>query len=131
MAEQALRSNLLRTLLTLLGIIIGVASGVAMLAIGEGARKSVLDRISAMGTNLLLVRPGAPNIRRADGITATLVAEDAEAILNLPNVAAAVPEYPGSVTIRVANRDYSTVANATTSAFPKADRKSTRLNSSH
>ncbi|WP_370154614.1 MacB family efflux pump subunit [Ferrovibrio sp.] len=120
MALQALRGNLLRTLLTLLGIIIGVASVVAMLAIGEGARKSVLDRISAMGTNLLLVRPGAPNIRRSDGITATLVAEDAEAILELPNVAAAVPEYPGSVTIRVANRDYSTQVNATTAPFPKA-----------
>jgi len=120
MAVQALRSNLLRTLLTLLGIIIGVASVVAMLAIGEGARKSVLDRISAMGTNLLLVRPGAPNIRRSDGVTATLVAEDAAAILSLPNVAAAVPEYPGAVTIRVGNRDYSTQVNATTSAFPKA-----------
>src|SRR3546814_13378621 len=104
MAVQALRSNLLRTLLALLGIIIGVASVVAMLAIGEGARKSVLDRISAMGTNLLLVRPGAPNIRRADGITATLVAEDAAAILNLPTVAAAVPEYPGSEHGRASGR---------------------------
>lgn len=120
MAVQALRSNLLRTLLTLLGIIIGVASVVAMLAIGEGARQSVLDRISAMGTNLLLVRPGAPNVRRVDGITATLVAADAEAIAGLPNVSAAVPEYPGNVTVRVRNRDATTQVNATTAQFPQA-----------
>jgi macrolide transport system ATP-binding/permease protein len=120
MALQALRSNLLRTLLTLLGIIIGVASVVAMLAIGEGAQKSVLDRINAMGSNLLLVRPGAPNLRRVDGVTATLVAADADAIMQLPNVAAAVPEYPGSVTVRVGNRDYVTQVNATTAPFPQA-----------
>ncbi len=120
MALNSLRSNLLRTLLTLLGIIIGVASVVAMLAIGDGARQSVLDRIGAMGTNLLLVRPGAPNIRRADGITATLVAADAEAIAGLPNVAAAVPEYPGNVTVRVGARDYVTQVNATTAPFPQA-----------
>ncbi len=120
MALQALSGNLLRTLLTLLGIIIGVASVVAMLAIGDGARQSVLDRISAMGTNLLLVRPGAPNIRRSDGITATLVAADADAIAQLPNVAAAVPEYPGSATVRVGSRDYVTQVNATTAPFPQA-----------
>ncbi len=121
MALQALRGNLLRTLLTLLGIIIGVASVVAMLAIGDGAKQSVLDRITAMGTNLLLIRPGAPNIRRSDGITATLVAEDADAIkAEIGNVIAVVPEYTGNVTARYRDRDTVTQVNSTVADFPKA-----------
>ncbi|WP_247887347.1 MacB family efflux pump subunit [Azospirillum sp. SYSU D00513] len=120
MAVKALRNNLMRTLLTLLGIIIGVASVVAMLAIGNGARQEVMDRIGAMGTNLLLVRPGAPNVRPSGGQVTTLVAPDAEAIAGLPNVAVAVPEYPGSVTMRRGGRDYATSVNATTQDFPQA-----------
>ncbi len=120
MALHALRNNVMRTLLTLLGIIIGVASVVAMLAIGNGAQQEVLNRITSMGTNLLLVRPGAPNVRPSGGVTATLVAADADAIAGLPNVAAAVPEYPGNVTLRRGGRDYSTSVTATSAAFPKA-----------
>ena len=121
MALQALHSNLLRTLLTLLGIIIGVASVVAMLAIGDGAKQQVLDRITAMGTNLLLVRPGAPNIRQSGGVIATLTAEDGEAIAaEIHNIRAAVPEYTGNVTARAGSRDYVTQVNATTALFPQA-----------
>ncbi|WP_341897192.1 ATP-binding cassette domain-containing protein, partial [Ferrovibrio terrae] len=121
MALQALRSNLLRTLLTLLGIIIGVASVVAMLAIGDGAKQSVLDRITAMGTNLLLIRPGAPNIRQSGGVTATLTADDADAIAaEVHNILASVPEYTGNVTVRTGSRDYVTQVNATTAPFPVA-----------
>jgi macrolide transport system ATP-binding/permease protein len=119
MALRALRANVFRTVLTLLGIVIGVGSVVAMLAVGDGAKDSVLARISAMGTNLLLVRPGAPNSRGAGGI-ATLVPADAEAIAALPNVAAAVPELTGNVTLRYGNTDYQTQANATSAAFPTA-----------
>jgi macrolide transport system ATP-binding/permease protein len=120
MALRSLRVNLLRTLLTLLGIIIGVASVVAMLAIGDGAKQDVLNQISAMGTNLLLVRPGAPNIRREGALTATLVPADADAIAELPNVAAAVPEFPTQVTVRYGNNDYVTTADSTTAGFPRA-----------
>jgi macrolide transport system ATP-binding/permease protein len=120
MAVRSLRANLMRTLLTLLGIIIGVASVVAMLAIGDGAKREVLNRITSMGTSLLLVRPGAPNVRMAGALTATLVPADAEAIDALPNVAVAVPEYPGQVTVRYQNRDYVTQANATTQFYPQA-----------
>jgi macrolide transport system ATP-binding/permease protein len=119
MAAQSLRNNLMRTLLTLLGIIIGVASVVAMLAIGDGAKQQVLDRISAMGTNLLLIRPGAPNVR-GSGQVATLVPADAEAIDDLDNVGVAVGEYSGTVTIRYQSRDYQTSVTATGAAFPKA-----------
>jgi len=119
MALRSLRANLLRTLLTLLGIIIGVGSVVTMLAIGDGAKQAVMDRLASLSPDLLLVRPGAPNIRAAGG-TATLVAEDADAIAGLPNVAAAIAEYPYSVTARYGNRDYATQVNATTADFPRA-----------
>lgn len=121
MALRALRANLFRTVLTLLGIVIGVASVVVMLAVGNGAQKEVVDRISAMGTNLLLVRPGAPNTRRsADGSTNTLMPEDAELVAQLDNVRAAVPEMSGRVTLRYGNTDYQTSVTATSPDLPLA-----------
>ncbi|MEO8133018.1 MAG: MacB family efflux pump subunit [Betaproteobacteria bacterium] len=119
-AVRALRANLFRTVLTLLGIVIGVASVIAMLAIGDGAKQVVLDRISAMGTNLLLIRPGQPNRRGVGGTVASLVPEDAEVIAALPNVLAAVPELGGSVTARFGNSDYQTQATGTSATFPVA-----------
>lgn len=121
MALRALRANLFRTVLTLLGIVIGVASVVVMLAVGNGARQDVIDRISSLGTNLLLVRPGAPNMRRSlDGQVTTLVAADVEVIAEVDNVRAAVPEMNGRVTLRAGNTDYSTQVTATTAALPLA-----------
>jgi macrolide transport system ATP-binding/permease protein len=119
-ATRALRANLFRTILTLLGIVIGVGSVIVMLAVGDGAKQKVLDRISSFGTNLLLVRPGAPNRRGQGGSIATLVAEDVDAINELPNVLAAVPEQTGNVTVRFRNADYQTQANATSAMFPAA-----------
>jgi len=119
-ALRALRANLFRTVLTLLGIVIGVGSVIAMLAIGDGAKQMVLDRISAMGTNLLLIRPGPPTRRGVGGTVASLVPEDAEMIAALPNVLAAVPELGGSVTVRVGSSDYQTQATGTTATFPVA-----------
>jgi macrolide transport system ATP-binding/permease protein len=119
-AGRALRSNLFRTALTLLGIVIGVASVIAMLAVGNGARQAVLDRISGMGTNLLLVRPATSNRGGAGGSTATMTPEDAEAIAALPNVLAAVPELGGTITARYGNLDYQTQATATSADYPLA-----------
>ena len=115
-AFRALGANVFRTILTLLGIVIGVASVIAMLAIGDGARQEVIDRISAMGSNLLTVRPGAPNARGRD-TPSTLVLEDVHAVAELPNVLAAVPEQSGSVTVRFDNADHRTSANATSADF--------------
>ena len=119
-AVRALHANLFRTVLTLLGIVIGVSSVIAMLAIGDGAKQTVLDRISAMGTNLLLIRPGPPVRRGVGGTVASLVPEDAEMIAALPNVLAAVPGLGSSVTVRVGNSDYQTQATGTTATFPVA-----------
>ena len=118
-AWRSLQVNLFRTILTLLGIIIGVAAVVAMLAVGEGSRQKVLDRISSFGTNLMLVRPGAAGIRTTGDI-ATLVPEDAAAIRALPNVETALPERSGRMTARQGNRDYQTSVQGTGEDFPTA-----------
>jgi macrolide transport system ATP-binding/permease protein len=120
MAVRSLRTNWMRTMLTLLGIIIGVASVVALLAIGNGAKQQVLNSISAMGTDLLLIRPGAPNQRFAGGSRASLVPADAEAIAMLPNVEEAVPEFPDGVTVRYGKNDARTQVNGTTSNYVAA-----------
>ncbi|PCC97521.1 MacB family efflux pump subunit [Halopseudomonas pelagia] len=121
MALRALRANLFRTVLTLLGIVIGVASVVVMLAVGNGARQEVIDRISSLGTNLLLVRPGAPNTRRSvDGSTNTLMPLDAQLVGELDNVIAALPEMSGRVTLRSGNTDYQTEVTATSKDLPMA-----------
>jgi putative ABC transport system permease protein len=81
---KALSSNKFRALLTMLGIIIGVAAVIAMLAIGQGSKKSIQDQISKMGSNMLMVQPGADmfqgGARMNPSNTQTLVLNDYEAI---------------------------------------------------
>jgi macrolide transport system ATP-binding/permease protein len=90
-----------------------------MLAVGEGSRQKVLDRISSFGTNLMLIRPGAAGIRNAGDI-ATLVPDDAAAIKALPNIEAALPERNGRATVRFGNIDYQTSMQGTGEDFPSA-----------
>ncbi|WP_113907011.1 MacB family efflux pump subunit [Aliidiomarina celeris] len=118
-ALTSLRTNIFRTALTLLGIVIGVAAVISMLAIGQGAQKEVVDRISAMGSNLLSVFPGAPNSRGRWSV-ATLVPEDVDAINELPNILAAVPELTGNRTLRREGFDKEAQVNATYAEFPIA-----------
>ena len=118
MAMRALRANVFRTILTLLGIVIGVGSVVSMLAIGEGARQQVLQQIGSMGTNLLLVRPGVPGQRGVGGNVTTLVPDDVAAIKTLPNIDYALPENQGPVTARLGDQDYQTTADATSPDLP-------------
>ena len=120
-AVRSLRSNIFRTILTLLGIVIGVASVITMLAIGDGAKQAVVERISVLGSNLLMVRPGAPNMRGAGGI-ATLVPEDAFAARTIPNVLAAIPEQSSAITVRAGEFDHRTSLNSTSSDFVVARR---------
>ncbi|MEW6647603.1 MAG: MacB family efflux pump subunit [Pseudomonadota bacterium] len=118
-ALRALRANVFRAILTLLGIVIGVASVIAMLAIGDGAKQAVVSSISSMGSNLLMVRPGAPNMRGSGGI-ATLVPEDVTAIRDLSNILAAVPEQSSAVTVRYGNVDHRTEVNGTSADYTLA-----------
>lgn len=117
MAARSLKANKFRTALTLLGIIIGVASVVTMMAIGGGSKQQVLDQITAMGTNLLSVRPGAPGVR-GDGNITTLSYADADAIAELDHVSAVVPERSGSYMVRYGNIDVQTPVQGVGAAMP-------------
>jgi putative ABC transport system permease protein len=82
-AFRALQRNKMRSFLTMLGIIIGVGAVIAMLAIGQGAEYSVKEQIAALGTNVLMVYPGAQQqagVRTAAGSATTLTEDDALAI---------------------------------------------------
>jgi macrolide transport system ATP-binding/permease protein len=116
MAFRSLRMNIFRTALTLLGVVIGVGAVVAMLAIGNGSKGMVMERISAMGTNLLLIRPGAPGVR-GTGDVATMIPDDARAISEMSNVEGATPERNSSVTVRYGNIDYRTQATGSWPAY--------------
>jgi macrolide transport system ATP-binding/permease protein len=95
MAVRALSSHRLRSFLTMLGIIIGIASVVSVVALGQGSQQAVLERISSIGTNTINVLPGASAAdRRRDSIR-TLVPADAEAI--------AAEDYADSVTPQVSS----------------------------
>jgi len=115
-AWRSLRANRFRTLLTLLGIVIGVAAVIVMLAIGDGARDEVVSRIEQMGSDLLVVRPGAPGQRSAE---TTLTAEDAAAIAKLPGVRGAAPEISGSITLRAGLQDTRTSLLATSADYAR------------
>jgi len=90
-ALQSLNANKLRSMLTILGIVIGVAAVIAMLSIGRGAEASITSRIESMGTNLIYISPGSTSesgVRSAAGSANTLTLDDATALADLPNVAA-------------------------------------------
>jgi putative ABC transport system permease protein len=94
-ALRALARNKLRSFLTMLGIIIGVGAVIAMVAIGEGAKKRVQEQIASLGTNLLVILPGTMTLggaRTGSGGRQTLVASDARAIMReIPVVSGASP----------------------------------------
>src|SRR5665811_1208047 len=82
-AMQALWRNMMRSALTMLGVFIGVAALIAMVAVGQGANEAVRKRIESLGTNLLVVLPGAVTaggVRAGFGSASTLTVTDAEAI---------------------------------------------------
>ena len=93
-ALEALQRNVLRTTLTALGIIIGVAAVIVMMALGNGARNSIEARIRSAGTNLIIITPGSSNVagvRSGQGGRTTLTSADADAVAKLPGVAAISP----------------------------------------
>jgi putative ABC transport system permease protein len=114
-AWRALGSNKLRTALTTLGMIIGVAAVVSMLAIGEGARASVEGQIRSLGANLLTVRPGAPMRGPVKmGRVETLTLDDAKAIARLPDVAAVAPESSESAQVEYLSNNMTSSIVGTT-----------------
>ena len=91
---ESLYANKLRSALTILGIVIGVAAVIAMLSIGKGAQQSITSQIESIGTNLVYVSPGSVStngVASAPGSASTLTQDDATAIAELSNVVAVAP----------------------------------------
>jgi putative ABC transport system permease protein len=113
-ALRALARNKVRSGLTMLGIVIGVASVIAMVSLGQGAQKQVQDRIADMGTNLLIVSAGSQTsggVRGGAGSRTTLTPEDIEAVVReAPAVAAASPSVNASATLIFGNMNWTTRA---------------------
>jgi len=120
-ALRALLRNKLRSLLTALGIIIGVAAVIAMVAIGEGARARVEQAFSAMGTNVLIVSSGAKTSSGAKagaGTLPTLTWDDLRAIrTDVPDVRSAAPRVHTTAQVVAEDRNWSTAVTGTTPEF--------------
>ena len=117
-AMRALRVNKMRALLTMLGIIIGIAAVIAMVAIGTGASKMISDQIASIGSNLLLVVPGSVTsggMRAGAGGAQTLTYDDARAIkAECPSVANVAPTVRGSAQVVYGNQNWSTLVMGAT-----------------
>lgn len=118
---RALRVNKMRSALTMLGIIIGVGAVITMLAVGTGARQSIGEQIASMGSNLLIVLPGATTsggARMGAGSQMTLSTSDAEAILKeCPAVLHVAPVLGGVAQVIYGNQNWSTGVTGTTPAM--------------
>jgi macrolide transport system ATP-binding/permease protein len=108
--------NRFRTALTLLGIIIGVASVVVMLAVGEGSKRQVMAQMGAFGSNIIYLN-GAPPVPRAPSGIVTLA--DVEALGNLPQVDTIMPAMTLPAQIRRGNLDLASTIGGYTSVFPR------------
>jgi len=119
MALRSLVNNRMRTALTMLGIVIGVASVVALMAIGNGAKQEVLERIQAMGTDLLTVGRGPRNVRASGQIVTSFLPEDLPSIALVQGVAMSIPETELSSLLRFGNEDLTVTVVGTGEDFSK------------
>ncbi|MGH9935108.1 MAG: ABC transporter permease, partial [Blastocatellia bacterium] len=124
-AFRALARNKMRSALTMLGIVIGVAAVIAMVSIGQGAQASVQAQIASVGTNLLFVGAGSQNVggvRSGTGATSsnTLTVEDIEAIRReIPSVAMASPTVNARSQIVFGNQNWNTSVQGVNEQFPQ------------
>jgi len=116
---KSLLANKLRSILAMLGIIIGVGAVIAMLAIGSGAQQQVLARFSAMGTNMLIVMPGQRGSHGVmTGSQQNLTLEDAQAIAReVENVTLVAPGVQGSFQVKYANKNTRTTVFGTAPTY--------------
>ena len=123
-ALGAIQANVLRSVLTALGIIIGVAAVIVMISVGAGAQKQVDDVIKKLGSNLVIVVPGTTTsggARGARGSRPTITEDDAIAIQNeIPTVKVSAPAVRGSGQIIFGNQNWSTVIRGVTPDYGQA-----------
>ncbi len=116
-AFAAMAANRMRAALTMLGMVIGVAAVILMLAIGRGVEDSVSKSIASMGSNLFIVLSGSSaqgGLRLGSGNAPTLTIDDASAIAELPGVVASAPTLPGGAQVVYGSANWGTQVNGTT-----------------
>ncbi len=119
-AWVAMGANRLRTFLTMLGMVIGVGAVILMLAVGQGAQQQVEASIASMGSNLFIILSGSVTsggVRMGGGATPTLTLADAQAIQDLPSVAAVAPTSPGTAQLVYGPNNWSTQVMGSTPAY--------------
>ena len=120
-AVRALAANKLRALLTMLGMIIGVAAVISLMSVGRGAQAAVTERIQGLGTNLLFIRPGSTQqggVRAGQGSAQSLSMEDAQAIAEqVPQVVGVAPEFGGFAQLVASGQNWSARVIGTTEDY--------------
>jgi len=124
--QVALSANRVRSGLTVLGIVIGIASVIALVSVGQGASASISSSIQSLGSNLLVIYPGAQRTAGGFGVSAgrggakTLVQADADAILSqVANVTAVASEVSGRYQVVGTGTNTNTTVDGVTSAYPQ------------
>lgn len=120
---MALSSNKVRSGLTMLGIVIGIASVIAMTAIGTGAQNSISKSIQSIGSNLIIVNPGAPRgvgqqVRQERGSAKTLTLADVEALKSIDGVKAVAAEISSRYQVAAKGTNTNTTVDGVTTDYP-------------
>ena len=126
-ALRALTANKLRSILTILGIIIGVAAVITLVSLGDGVQNFIAEQFEGIGTNLLFVTPAFENrsgmvSQRDTTVASSLTLDDAWALADpfrVPDAVAVVPEVQGVVQVVAGNRYATTLASGTTADYPQ------------
>ncbi len=122
LAGGAIRAHRLRSALTMLGILIGIASVILLTSIGEGTRDYILDQFTQFGTDILAINPGKTMTTGAPGALAgtfrKLTVEDAEALLRVPGVKKVVPLVMGMARVQADERGRSVFVYGVNSDVP-------------
>lgn len=127
MALLSMRAHKLRTLLTMLGVIIGIASVIGVVALGQGTQQRVLQNISSLGTNTLEIFAGKDFGDIRSGKITTLVVSDADMLAKQPYVAAVTPTVSTSSTVRFGSKEANALVNGVSERYFVA--KGTKLSS--
>ncbi len=119
LALRAIRRNLMRSFLTVLGVVIGVAAVITMVTLGNGATRMVSDQISSLGSNLLILRPGQQLGPGRDSAGAqNFKLADVDAIeAQIPSLRAVAPVVGSKVTLVAGNQNWQSQVNGTTNAY--------------
>ena len=120
-ALKALNRNKMRTVLTMLGMIIGVGAVITMVALGKGAQTTIEEQVKAAGTNLITINAGnftQGGVRQGGGMSTTLTPEDAQALRALPGVQYLAPGVNSRAQVIAGNQNWSTQIQGTDIELP-------------